>query len=187
LDTLFPVITSVEYIKEARQRAPKRVVKSRKGIPRGVTAAKDARTGSKLGMVSCDDPRWETGEIKSIHAGRMVSEDTRRKISKNHADVSGERNPSYGKRHSDVVRIKIGNRPYRRGSNHVKAKIVSISGVVYTSLTEAVNTLQIKESTLRDYLKGLYPAAAAAKGIFNPHYVDGGQGLQVEETLVDPQ
>lgn len=36
----------------------------------------------------------------------MVSEETRGKISKNHADVSGKNNPMYGRTHTDEVKIK---------------------------------------------------------------------------------
>lgn len=39
---------------------------------------------------------------------QKASEETRRKISENHIDVSGENNPFYGKRHSEETRKKIG-------------------------------------------------------------------------------
>ena len=39
--------------------------------------------------------------------GVVASEEKRRKISENHADVKGEKNPNYGKHHSDEAKEKI--------------------------------------------------------------------------------
>lgn len=45
---------------------------------------------------------------------RIVSEETKRKISMNHADVTGSKNPFFGKKHSDEVRKRISEAAYRR-------------------------------------------------------------------------
>lgn len=41
--------------------------------------------------------------------GRVISDETRKKISKNHCDVSGENNPMYGKKHTLESKNKIRN------------------------------------------------------------------------------
>lgn len=46
--------------------------------------------------------------------GVEVSEDTRRKISENHHDVTGDNNPMYGKNHSDETKRKISEKAKQR-------------------------------------------------------------------------
>jgi len=41
------------------------------------------------------------------NSNKIISEETRRKISKNHADISGEKNPFYGKKYSVETLEKI--------------------------------------------------------------------------------
>ena len=50
--------------------------------------------------------------------GRVVSEETKKLISENHADVSGKKNPFFNKTHSDETKMKIANRKYRNGKDH---------------------------------------------------------------------
>lgn len=52
--------------------------------------------------------------ISVAKLGTHPSDETRRNMSKNHADVSGENNPMYGKNHSEETRRKMSeNRPKR--------------------------------------------------------------------------
>lgn len=46
--------------------------------------------------------------------GRPRSEKTKKLVSENHADVSGDRNPMYGKKHSEETRRKISEAAKRR-------------------------------------------------------------------------
>lgn len=64
----------------------------------------------------------QTG-IPSIWCTRKFSDEHRMKISKNHADVSGKKNPMYNKTHSDSVKEKL--RIFhtgRKSSNECKLK-----------------------------------------------------------------
>lgn len=45
--------------------------------------------------------------IAVAKTGTRASDETRRKLSQNHSDVSGERNPMYGKTHSEETRRKM--------------------------------------------------------------------------------
>ena len=45
--------------------------------------------------------------LMDINKGKKLSEETRRKISENHADVSGEKNPMWGKHRSEEVKEKL--------------------------------------------------------------------------------
>lgn len=46
--------------------------------------------------------------IGDINRGKKLSEETRRKISENHADVSGEKNPMWGKHRTEEEKKRIG-------------------------------------------------------------------------------
>lgn len=52
------------------------------------------------------------------NAGKRVSDKTRRKISEHHADVSGEKNPFYGKKHTEESINK-----YLSHSNYINRKV----------------------------------------------------------------
>lgn len=59
-------------------------------------------------------------KLISVHLGRTRTEETRQKMRDNHADVSGENNPNYGKHMSEDVKQKmIANRNTPKGENHV--------------------------------------------------------------------
>lgn len=60
-------------------------------------------------------------KIGEAHKNKSVSDLTKQKISKNHADVSGENNPMWGKKHSKETRKKISKAiegKLRLGSEH---------------------------------------------------------------------
>jgi hypothetical protein len=55
---------------------------------------------------------WYTNSLKYDYKNgtRIIllpSEDTKKKISQNHADVSGDKNPFSGKKHTAVARLRI--------------------------------------------------------------------------------
>lgn len=59
-------------------------------------------------------------KLISVHLGSTRSEETRRKMCENHADVSGENNPNYGKHLSEETKRKIvENRNTPKGESHV--------------------------------------------------------------------
>ena len=100
---------------------------------------------------------------------RIVSDKTKKLISKNHADVSGEKNPFFNMKHSDETKKIISNRQYVKGENHhfyknptessfksgkehPKSQPIIINGVEYGSLTLAAKAL----GTYRKKIKDLY-------------------------------
>lgn len=64
------------------------------------------REGGKNGAMSLESRR----KISESKMGHIVTDETKEKISKNHADMSGRNNPMYGKRHSEETREKIRQR-----------------------------------------------------------------------------
>ena len=57
--------------------------------------------------------------LREVNTGRVVSEETRRKISENHADFSGEKHPQYGTHRSEETKQKLrnANKGKRTGEN----------------------------------------------------------------------
>lgn len=53
-------------------------------------------------------------KISIANKGKIVSEETKKKLSKNHPDMSGENNPMYGKHHSNDTRRKISEKAIGR-------------------------------------------------------------------------
>ena len=69
-------------------------------------------------------------KIGIAHKNKILSDETKSKISKNHHNVSCENNPFYGKKHTNETKLKISkNREYKYGKeNHsfgIKQKIVN--------------------------------------------------------------
>ena len=100
---------------------------------------------------------------------RIVSEKTKKLISLNHADVSGNKNPFFNKTHSDETKKKIANREYKNGQKHhfygkkikssfkegkehPKSQPIVINGVEYGSLSLAAKAF----GTYRQKIKELY-------------------------------
>ncbi|EHT1484387.1 GIY-YIG nuclease family protein [Salmonella enterica] len=96
----------------------------------GKTGAVDTKTGQRLGLVDCDDPRWASGEIT-------------------HCKVGVER--SFSKSLSDYAKTRVGD----RNSNAKKFKLISPSGeehFIHGNCREYVETLGLKYSALYDYI-----------------------------------
>ena len=71
---------------------------------------------SLKGRVFSEGHREKIGFANSI---RIITDETRQKMSDNHADVSGENNPMFGKRHTEETRKKMReNRNTLSGEQH---------------------------------------------------------------------
>lgn len=74
---------------------------------------------------SCDREKGYNKESGG-NLNKILSIETRHKISKNHADVCGINNSYYGKKHSDETRKKIkDNHADFKGENHPNTKLTS--------------------------------------------------------------
>lgn len=72
---------------------------------------------SLIGRVFTDEHRKKIGDANRV---REITDKTRRRMSENHADVSGENNPNYGKHLSEETKHKIvANRNTPKGEGHV--------------------------------------------------------------------
>ncbi len=74
--------------------------------------------------------KWMPEVIKNM-IGRTLSDDTKLKISKNHANCSGNNNSFYGKKHSDEAKMKmrlakIGKTSNRLGKKHSEETIMKM-------------------------------------------------------------
>lgn len=100
----------------------------------GKAGAIDTRTGKRLGIVDCSDPRWATGEIISCRAGVK------------HRDNS---------KLAEFAKTRTGS----KNSNAKRFKLVSPSGKEYEihgNCREYVERLGLKYSALYDYIdKGI--------------------------------
>ena len=70
-------------------------------------------------------------KIREKHLGKIVSEETRKRISKNHHDVSGKNNPMYGKKHSPETIEKIKKQRYNLPkrmwiNNGIEEKLIQV-------------------------------------------------------------
>jgi group I intron endonuclease len=108
-------------------------------------------------------------KLRLANLNKKVSEETKKLISKNHANFSGDKNPFYGKNHKEESKFKIKNRFYQKGENHhfygkktktsfksgkehPKSQPIIINGVEYGSLSLAAKAL----GTYRQKIKELY-------------------------------
>ena len=84
----------------------------------------DALERLYINKYECKHNEWGYNLEDGGHENKQLSEETKRKISKNHADFSGENNPNYGKKHSDETKAKIKNSlTGKKLSDETKAKI----------------------------------------------------------------
>ncbi len=98
--------------------------------------------------------------------GRVVSDETKKLISDNHADVSGNKNPFFNKTHSDETKLKIADRNYikgtehhfygksvassfKEGKDHPRSQQITINGVEYGSLTLAAKALNMTRQKIK--------------------------------------
>lgn len=97
---------------------------------------------------------------------RIVSDETKKLISENHADVSGNKNPFFNKTHSEATKLKIGDRKYingedhhfygkpvstsfKEGKEHPRSQPITINGIEYGSLTLASKALNMTRQKIK--------------------------------------
>jgi len=78
--------------------------------------------------------------------GKHHSEETKQKISENHADFSGVNHPFYGKHHSEEAKKKM-------SKNHPRARAVSINGQIFSTCKEAAEYLNVSPPTIRNRIQ----------------------------------
>lgn len=105
-------------------------------------------------------------KIRLASLNKKVSDETKKLISKNHADVSGNKNPFYNKKHSKETKLKIANRDYikgekhhfygkpmissfKEGKEHPRSQQITINGIEYGSLTLAAKALKMTRQKLK--------------------------------------
>jgi len=105
-------------------------------------------------------------KLRIANKNKIVSEETKKLISKNHANVSGEKNPFYKKNHSEKTKKKIASRYYptgkehhlygkkistafKEGINHPKSQKIIINNIEYGSISLASKALKISRQTIK--------------------------------------
>ena len=95
-------------------------------------------------------------KISNALKGHDVSIESRIKISKNHADISGEKNGMYGKRHTEEAKRKVGQANAGRMSarrNHCNVYCVDLD-VIFDDATMAAHTLHLDSSAILKCCRG---------------------------------
>lgn len=108
---------------------------------KGYNMTSGGQSNKKYSQDVCD-------KISQALKGHYVSESTRQKISENHADVSGEKHPMYGRKHSEASKNKMsiaqtGVISPRRNLNPVYCIELNI---VFDDATVASKTLNLDSS-----------------------------------------
>jgi group I intron endonuclease len=103
---------------------------------------------------------WSPNEKIKLR-GRTFTEEHRKNISKNHADIRGDKNPFFGKKHTLESREKISKNhvdmrgekspffgkktitSFKPGKDHPNSKPITINSVEYFSISDACKTLNI--------------------------------------------
>ena len=80
------------------------------------------RSGGKNSAMHPDTKKL----ISQSKMGHIVTDETKAKISKNHADMSGKNNPMYGKQHSKETREKIRQRNKSEDKKGIKRPLETI-------------------------------------------------------------
>ena len=111
------------------------------------------KTGGQNGAVLSLEAR---NKIRDALVGHVVSYETREKISKNHADVSGKNNGMYGKRHTAEAKEKVsranrGKISHRRNRNKVYCEELQME---FDDATQAGKVLGIDSSCILKCCRG---------------------------------
>jgi group I intron endonuclease len=105
-------------------------------------------------------------KISKALKGLPKTEEHKKQLSINHADVNRELNPFYGKKHSVISKLKISSREYKKGKVHPNygkprktsfkkgkehpfSKQIIINNIEYESLREASRKLNINMYQIR--------------------------------------
>lgn len=123
------------------------------------------------------DPQYGYNLDSGGRSGRIMSLESRLKVSEHHADFSGQNHPLYGKKHSEITKQKIREKAVGRkqsekqrlqhskammGSNNPRAKAVLCinTGVIFPTARDAAKWLnQFDGSYIGKCCKGLVKSA----------------------------
>lgn len=105
-------------------------------------------------------------KLSEINKDKHLSEETRRKMSENHADFKGENHPMYGKHHSKKTRKKMSeshkgkNHPNygkygSKSSNHKSVYCVELDKI-WSSIKECAEELELDASAITKVCKEKY-------------------------------
>ena len=124
--------------------------------------------------------------------GRKFSDEHKRKLSENHADISGDKNPFYGKKHSDEVLSKLSETlketysdpTIRQKISVARKEYIKQNGVPFKGKTHSDETKQIMSELALERMKD--PANRINKASFpigNSPWNKGTTGLYSSDTL----
>lgn len=124
----------------------------------------NVQSGNQQRVVSPEEYEAAKKTFAQVHSaavsealkGHAVSDEARAKISQNHADVSAEKNPMYGKRHTDEAKFKVskankGKRSVRRNCNPVFCVELD---VIFDDATDAAQKLNLDSSCILKCCRG---------------------------------
>lgn len=117
---------------ETKQQIGEKSKRKRGNMPAGFSEKmRDIVTGRKHSVET-------KNKIKEKLTGRVLSEEHKKNISKNHADLSGDKNPFFGKRHSEAAKAKM--KQHRKNLKWVHNPATSKRKLVEFSLVESFLT-----------------------------------------------
>ena len=118
----------------------------------GKEVMRQKKIGKKLSEAHKHKLRLAHLGDKNHFYGKKHTKETRKKISKNHHDVSGENNPIFGTKRSDETKQKI-----RDSKRKYMRSVIAPDGTVYESIKEAVRETGTPRTTMKKYLdRGWY-------------------------------
>ena len=117
------------------------------------TKGYNLKTGGQCGAKCSEEARLK---ISKALQGHEVSLESREKISKNHADVSGKNNGMYGRKHTDEAKMKVsqankGRISHRRNFNKVYCVELNIE---FIDATYAGKELKLDSSAILKCCRG---------------------------------
>jgi group I intron endonuclease len=150
IETLFEFSDKEEALKKEIS-----LIKELDTIKMGYNTTEGGSSGGVKGRTLTTEHKEK---LRIANLNKIVTDDTRTLISKNHADVSKEKTHFIKKKHTAESKEKIGNREYptginhhfyqtplktsfKEGSEHPRAQQIMINGVEYGSLRLAAKAL----------------------------------------------
>jgi len=121
----------------------------------------DAKEYERIRILQAELSKNRIGENHPLFNTKM-SEDAKKKMRENHADVSGKNNPMFGKtgKNSPLFgRLRPEISIKQTGENNQRAKkvICSVTGRIYGCVKDAAKDIGVNYSTLYGWLRGRFP------------------------------